>query len=175
VKYLEEHFEELGIDQQLVDEIIRDHFYKQVTPIKEKVERTKRFSPADEERIRRIARDLRMKLDLKVGKGINRQASPATRIRRHPCYCCHEAFPRDQLGYSRIWAGYSGRPKTGMVLMCADCSSHVDEYWRKQADMQKIIAVVGLVITAALLPFGLCRTRLLASHAGGVEGTRILS
>jgi hypothetical protein len=71
-------------------------------------------------------------------------------VRRHPCYCCREPFPRDQLGYNRIWAGYNGRPKTGMVLMCDDCSAHADEYWQKQAEMQKLIAIVGLVITAAL-------------------------
>jgi hypothetical protein len=77
--------------------------------------------------------------------------------RRQPCYCCRESFPRDQLGYNRIWAGYNGRPKTGMVLMCADCSNYADEYWQKQADMQKIIAIVALVITAVffLLFYGI--------------------
>ena len=90
-----------------------------------------------------------MIVDLNVDKGTRRQ-SRAPRMRRHPCYCCRESFPRDQLGYNRIWAGYNGRPKTGTVLMCADCSRQVDEFWRKQAEMQRLLAIVGFVITAVL-------------------------
>jgi hypothetical protein len=38
----------------------------------------------------------------------------------------------------------------GRVLMCPDCSAQVDEHWRKQEEMQKVIAVVGLVIMVVL-------------------------
>jgi hypothetical protein len=50
----------------------------------------------------------------------------------------------------RIWAGYQGRPKTGRVLMCSSCTAEVDEHWRKQEEMQKAIAIAGLVIMAVI-------------------------
>jgi hypothetical protein len=71
-------------------------------------------------------------------------------MRRYPCYICNQPFPRDQLQYNRIWAGYQGRPKTGRVLMCADCSAQVDEHWRKQEEMQKAMAIVGLIIMSVI-------------------------
>ena len=72
-------------------------------------------------------------------------------MRRYPCYICSQSFPRDQLQYNRIWAGYQGRPKAGRVLMCADCSAQFDEHWLKQEDTQKILAAVGFIIMMVFL------------------------
>ena len=76
--------------------------------------------------------------------------SAEDRMRRYPCYVCRQSFPRDQLGHNRIWAGYQGRLKTGWVLMCARCSAQVDEHWRREAEMQKVIAAAGLVIMVVI-------------------------
>jgi hypothetical protein len=64
VKYLEERSEELGVEQEYVDRIRMEHFNKQVAIIKERVKKTRRFSPDDEARMKRLAQDLRINLDL---------------------------------------------------------------------------------------------------------------
>jgi hypothetical protein len=64
VKYLEKYSDELGIEQEFVNKIMREHFNRRVASIKEKVQQTRRFSPDDEAGIRRIANDMKMQLDL---------------------------------------------------------------------------------------------------------------
>jgi hypothetical protein len=64
VKYLEERSEELGVDQEYVDNIRMEHFNKQVALIKEKVEKTRRFSPDDEGRIKKLAQNFKIDVDL---------------------------------------------------------------------------------------------------------------
>jgi hypothetical protein len=64
VSYLEAHSDELGIEQEFVNEIMREHFNTRVASIKKKVEQTHRFSPDDEAGIRKIANDMKMQLDL---------------------------------------------------------------------------------------------------------------
>jgi hypothetical protein len=64
VSYLEERSDELGVDQQYVDRIRREHFNKQVALIKDRIQKTRRLSPDDEARIEKLADDLRMELDI---------------------------------------------------------------------------------------------------------------
>jgi hypothetical protein len=64
VQYLEERSEELGVDQQYVNKIRTEHFNKQVDPIRQNVVKTRRFSADDEARIKKLAQDFRIDVDL---------------------------------------------------------------------------------------------------------------
>lgn len=78
------------------------------------------------------------------------RASPtaaAPKVRKQRCYCCDRTFPSNDLVVNRVWNGYKGISRNRRVKVCTACSTQVNEHWRKQAELQRIIVIVGIVAT----------------------------
>jgi hypothetical protein len=64
VRFLEKRSEQLGIDQEFVNNIRSDHVRQQLKPFLEKVKNARRYSPDDEYALNRLAKNLRFEPQL---------------------------------------------------------------------------------------------------------------
>jgi hypothetical protein len=78
------------------------------------------------------------------------------KVRGRPCNVCGQRMPRGQLDFYRIHAGFNGRPKSSVVLVCASCT-HVVAADQEKREQQKLIVLFGFVVAMAgfVLLFGL--------------------
>jgi hypothetical protein len=69
------------------------------------------------------------------------------------CYVCQESFPPGRLYENRIYQGFRGRPKSGMVLMCIACACQVEAEYAKRKRLGAIYAIAALtfIVIAGLL------------------------
>lgn len=73
------------------------------------------------------------------------------------CHVCRQTFPPGRLYENRIYRGFRGRPKAGMVLMCIACACQIEADYaqRKRKHATYAIATVLLTTLVAVVALAL--------------------